>query len=418
MRLLRSFSIYTLSSVLAGAVPLLLLPILTRYLTESDYGTAATLTTLFAFFTPPILWGAHALISVEFHRIDPQKFAAFVSTSLALSGAMALLMMAISAVLAVPIAGWLQLPVEWVMLAPLFAALGAWPVLQLSLLRIRDQAWTYGALELASAVLTVAGTIGLVVWAGLSWQGRLVAAAITSAILSALAWRRFRRESLLVAAIDRDMLRNALRFGAGVVPHDLFSQSIRLADRLIIVAVAGLASAGQYAVATQVSSVLLVLLAAFNRAWSPFLFARLPNATEATRIDIVRKSYAAIAAFALVVVVFNAAVPLFYHLLIAPRFHESQAYVAWLSVGYLFNAVYLTFVDYIFYEKKTHILSMITLFNLITNVGLNFMLVGRFGAIGAAYAFAITMAMVMALTFILSNRLHPMPWWYFSRKAT
>jgi O-antigen/teichoic acid export membrane protein len=221
---------------------------------------------------------------------------------------------------------------------------------------------------------------------------------------------------LLVRPTDRNLWRQALRFGAGAVPHDLFSQSIRLMDRLIIVAMAGLASAGQYAVAAQVTSVMLVLLAAFNRAWSPYLFARLAQENTPTRIDIVRKSYAVMAGFAVFVVAFNLAVPWVYQGLIAERFHASQAYVPWLSLGYLFSAVYLTYVDYIFYVKKTHVLSLITLFNLVCNLGLNVVLIERHGALGAAYAFAITMALVMGLTFVLSNRLHPMPWFHWWRK--
>ena len=60
--------------------------------------------------------------------------------------------------------------------------------------------------------------------------------------------------------------------------------AIRLSDRLFLVALVGLGGAGQYAVAAQVSSVCLVLLSAFNRAWTPYLFPRLNAPTEEMRI--------------------------------------------------------------------------------------------------------------------------------------
>ena len=130
-----------------------------------------------------------------------------------------------------------------------------------------------------------------------------------------------------------------------------------------------------------------------------------------------RKSYLVMAAFAVFFVLFNAAVPLIYHGLIDRKFHPSQAFVPWLSLGYLFTAIYLTYVDYIFYEKKTHILSLITFFNMSTNLLLNYLLIDAFGALGAAVAFACTMFLVMVLAFVISRRVHPMPWFYWIKRA-
>jgi O-antigen/teichoic acid export membrane protein len=51
------------------------------------------------------------------------------------------------------------------------------------------------------------------------------------------------------------------------------------------------------------------------------------------------------------------------------------------------------------------------------NLSLNYVLIGAFGPIGAAYAFAATMFIVMLLAFFLSNKLFPMPWFYWLRRA-
>jgi O-antigen/teichoic acid export membrane protein len=117
-------------------------------------------------------------------------------------------------------------------------------------------------------------------------------------------------------------------------------------------------------------------------------------------------------------VVFNAVVPFIYVHFIDAKFSSSEPYVRWLSVGYFFMAVYMTYVDYIFYVKKTHLLSAITTFNLAANIGLNILLVHRYGAAGAPYAFATTMFLVMVLAFIVSRRVFPMPWFYWLRLSS
>jgi O-antigen/teichoic acid export membrane protein len=248
------------------------------------------------------------------------------------------------------------------------------------------------------------------------WQGRMLAIGMSSLLCSALALVWMWREGYLVRSVARPLLSKALRFGSGVVPHELGSQAIRLLDRLFLAAMVGLASAGQYAVAAQVASVMLILLSAFNRAWTPYLFAQLERKDKAVDRLVVNKSYLVIACFGMVILGFNLVVPTAYEIFIAPNFHRSMEYVPWLTLGYFFAAVYLTYIDYVFYTRKTHVLAAITMFNLTCNVALNYALISRYGSIGAAYAFAVSMFLVMLVAFVLSNRLHPMPWLHWARR--
>ncbi|MFY7949821.1 MAG: oligosaccharide flippase family protein, partial [Gemmatimonas sp.] len=82
MSLKRSFVIYTASSIIGSALPLALLPLMTRYLSVEEYGIVATMTTLIAFFTPPLTWGVPGIVSVEHGRLDADTFRRFVATAL------------------------------------------------------------------------------------------------------------------------------------------------------------------------------------------------------------------------------------------------------------------------------------------------------------------------------------------------
>lgn len=418
MKLARSFSIYMLSSVAAAAVPLLLLPLLTRELTESEYGIIAALTTLVTFVSPPLFWGVTGAVSVEYTRLSRDRFSLYFSSALRLPLASFAVLMGGTAIAAPLLSKDFGVPTAWFMSVPVFALLSLFPQLLSAILRMRDQAAAYGYFEFFSAGLAVVLSLLLVIVCGLHWQGRMLALAGTYGVTTAIALVWLLREGYLVRAFSRPDFHDAFKFGAGLVPHDLGNQAIRVADRLFLVAMVGLAGTGQYAVASQIASVMLVVLSAFNRAWAPYLFAQLRAEGTETRKAIVRKSYLVICCALLFFVAFNAAVPLAYRLFVDAKFHPSMSYVLWLTLGYLFMAVYMTYIDYIFYVKKTHVLSVITLFNLACNLGLNYLFIGRFGAIGAAYAFAATMFVVMLLAFFLSNRLHPMPWFYWLRSNT
>ena len=418
VNLARSFTIYSVSSVLAGAVPLALLPVLTRYLSEAEYGVVATLTTLITCFTPPLFWGTTGALSVEYFRRSREEFRIYFSSLLRIPLVAFVGLLGIAGVGANLFARNLGVSPWWFWSAPAFVALTLFPQVFATILRMHDRAMTYAYFEFFSAFAAVAFSLLFVVVLGLHWQGRMYAVATASGMGTIIAVWWLARAGYFVRTFSRRALHDAFRFGAGLVPHDLGNQAIRVADRLFLVAMVGLAGAGQYAVASQVANVMLILLAAFNRAWAPYLFSQLRAEEPGTRRAIVRKSYLVIAFALLFFVAFNMMVPLAYQIFVDTKFHRSMDYVVWLTLGYFFTAIYMTYVDYIFYVKKTHVLSAITMFNLVCNLSLNYLLIGQFGAVGAAYAFAATMFVVMLLAFALSNRLYPMPWFFWHTATT
>ena len=67
-------------------------------------------------------------------------------------------------------------------------------------------------------------------------------------------------------------------------------------------------------------------------------------------------------------------------------------------------------VNYIFFEKKSKLLMLITLISGGVNIGLCFWLISVNGAIGAAQAFLLSNVVSYIVTFYISNKLIPMPW--------
>lgn len=419
MCLSRSFIIYTISAVLAGALPLAMLPALTHHLSAAEYGMVATMTTLMAFCTPSLTWGTPSLVAIEHGKLHGENFRTFLSTTLVIP-LIALIVLSLMAWIAAPwLAPRFKVPVEWFRALPLIASLGVLPLVMSTLLRMRHAAVQFGLVEIGTAVLNVTLSLLFVVVLKWQWEGRMYGHVVTAVVVASGALIWLLRQGILIRRLEPKVLSEHFRFGLGLLPHDVGNQVIRLSDRLFLVAMIGLSGAGQYAVAAQVSSVALVMLSAFNRAWAPYLFPQLNNPTTETRRIIVRNSYGVMVGFAIFFVVFNLAIPLLYNLFIDIKFHASIEYVRWMSLGYFFTAIYLTYIDYIFYVKKTYLLSIITMINMTLNMALNYLMIGHFGTVGASMAFALTMFVVMCLAFALSNRVYPMPWfpWMRSWKA-
>lgn len=410
MTLRRSFLIYLTSTGLAAAVPILLMPILTRQLAPSDYGQMSMLLTLVALLTPMVSFGSLPFIGVAFHQQDAQGLRRTLSSVLWIPVITSLVLTVVGALIGRWLTAPLGLPPIWITLAPLIALATTLPQVMLILLRMRDQPVGYGVVEVGNSVLNFLATLALLMGVGLGWTARGVAMAATGLVLSAIALIWLRRHNLIGEAPRAQTMREAVRFGAGVVPHDVANQGMRIADRFMIMALMGTAAAGEYAVAAQMAAMMLLILSAFNRAWTPFLFSRLKLDTPEADAEIVRMMRYAILAIVAGYALFVALVPVLFDLLVDPRYHGAIGPTIWIATGHLFVGIYLTYVDNIFFLKKTAYLSMVTGSAVVLNVVLSYVLIGHYGVGGAGIAFAGTSAAIMIATFVIVNRLRPLPW--------
>ena len=102
--------------------------------------------------------------------------------------------------------------------------------------------------------------------------------------------------------------------------------------------------------------------------------------------------------------------PFIYKIFIGENFSNSIIYVFWIALGFLFQGFYFMVTNYIFYEKKTQFLSIITFCNSIFNIVITYYFINIFGTIGAAYSFTLSCIIIFISAWLLSHRIYPMPW--------
>ena len=186
-----------------------------------------------------------------------------------------------------------------------------------------------------------------------------------------------------------------------------------MSDRLFISYYLGNDTLGMYAVGAQVAMIAMIIQQSFNQAWVPYLFKNLKIGLIENKIKIIKISYFAILFFAILPFLIDFITPLLYKIFIDEKFINSIQYVFWIALGYSLLGMYKVVTNYIFYEKRVKLLSMMTFFSLFINLVLNYVLIHKYGAIGVAYGTAITVAIFFIIAFIIANRVHKMPWLFF-----
>ena len=416
--LFKGTSIYLLSNIINLIIPFLLLPILTRYLTPAEYGQMA----MFLM----VVSGFSAFVGLSVHGASSRKYFDFQNDKLVLSefNASCLQILTISAlcflffvnVFRDELVSYLNIPERWLYSA-IFISYAFFIIeLRLSQWQIRNKAKEYGLLQVTRSLLNMLLSLILVIMMFKGVEGRIEAMTITAFMFSTISLYLLYKDKLVVfKSWNLSYIKEALAFGVPLIPHIVGAFLLISIDRFFINKELGLEKTGIFMIALQFSLVLSVFFDSINKAYVPWLFERLKRDDETEKRQIVRMTYLYfILVFALAGLAFIIG-PYFVVLIAGDNYKESGEIIGWLCLGQCIRGLYLMVTNYIFYSKKTSILSFITITTGTFNIIFLIFLLKEYGLRGAGYASVLSMTILFLSTWYFANRSHPMPWLSFTR---
>lgn len=412
--------IYLISNVINAAIPFALLPVLTRYLSPEQYGEVAMFQTLLGALAAFVGLSMHGAAGRKFYdsNLGNNELKEFVGSCLQILLITTAIVLFVLLLISSQLTEWLGLESRWVFLALITTACTVVFQIRLSQWQVRKQASKYGVAQIVKSVFNVAISLGLVVVLMQGSVGRMSAQVWTATIFAIVAIGLLKRDDLLCFFVWRPAyIREILRFGVPLIPHVGGMFLLVSVDRFVINSELGLAKAGIYMIAVQFSAALSLIFDAVNKAFVPWLFERLKrdDATEkASIVKITYAWYAFILSCAALAFLIGAEIVT---LIAGQPYAQAGEIIGWLVLGQVFGGMYLMVTNYIFYSKRTGLLSLVTIFSGILNVVLLIVLIGQFGLKGAAYAFCIAMGIRFLLTWVVAHIRHPMPWFNFYIKS-
>lgn len=408
--LFKSAGVYTLTSVINKAIPFLLLPILTRYLSPGDYGIVSMFGVLVSFVAPFVGLSVNGAVARAYYEKDGLDIREYITNSLLVLFSSTLLVSIVFYFFAPIIAQISSVPSQilWMVIVISFGNFITAIVLTLWQVQVKPR--QYGIYQISKTVLNLLLSLLLVVVVGLTWKGRLYAQVITAGIFVLLGFYLLYKNGWLKFQINKTYIKHALLFGVPLIPHALGGVIITMTDRIFITNMVGIETTGIYTVGYQIGTVINILAAAFNQAFVPWLYSKLNENNDKTKIKIVKFTYAYYAAILILAIGLSIIAPFFLRIFIGKQFGQSSIFVSWIAIGYAFNGMYFMIVNYIFYVKKTYLLAIVTFSTAILNIILNYFFINNFGAIGAAQATSIIYLLKFIAVWFLSAKVYKMPW--------
>lgn len=408
-RVLTRGSLYTIATAVQLGSGLLTIPILTRILDPTEYGTVTAGLVVQAVLVNVASFGMPVAVTRFWFRDGgPPAGRALIGVTLA--GA---LLVGLIAYVTGPLWSGIFEGVEWggvlqlavVAAVPAAVLLSAQVALQAS---HRIRGFLISA-ALATAGAQALGVAGAAIIGGASaYMGGI---AIGYALAAAAAWTAAGVDlsAARPAAGGSSLVRRALAIALPTVPHGLALYLLSAADRIIVERIEGLPAAGAYYVAYAIGSLAIFLVAGLNGAWQPSIF----GAEEEGRwsfvadsaVEILRVVSVAVAAIAIGAPVALAG--------FAPADYEISglgtvsAIVALSALPYL---VYLSSANLIIWHGRTLVLGAATPIAVALNIALCALLIPPLGLEGAALATIVAYVLLGALLFAWSGSRAQVPW--------
>ncbi|SGY94540.1 Putative exopolysaccharide biosynthesis protein [Moritella viscosa] len=411
--MIRNTSIYLSSSIISSLLPFALMPILTRYLSQNEYGKVAILQSF--------IMGISALIGFSVHSAAHRKyFDVGVSNDVLrdFNGACfhililtTLLVLSIVYIINEKISILLNIPPQWVVFSVIIAVSNFIVQFRLSQWQARGEAKKFGTMQIIQSIFLVFSSLWFVAFLLKGGEGRVESLLITSLLFSMFSlYFLFKDELINLFSWNFSYIKEALSFGVPLIPHIVGGFLLVTIDRFLINDRLGFESVAVYMVAVQLSSALGIVFASINKAYTTWLFDNLKDNSIKIKYKIIRLSYSYFLLLACLAVLAFLFGPFFTVLIAGEKYRMAGTIIGLLCLGQIFNGAYYVVSGYVFFSKKTFSLSIVTFITGAVHLLLLFILLPIWGIVGAASAFAISSFFTFLFTWWLAGRCYPMPW--------
>ena len=408
--LFQGFIVYLGTSVLNKAIPFFLLPILTNYLTTEEYGILAIYQVLISIGLPLVGLNMGNVITRNFFSKSKEFIASMLfNLFVVLTVSSTIFLIVISGYL---LAGGSQfsIPQKWLYVLPVIAFMNMVNNFNLTILRNRKRAAEYGAFEISRTVVDLSLTILLIVVYSYGWEGRATGILVGSLFIGIISVFRIWQSGYLLFEFDTTQIKEILKISLPLIPHVLGGVIITLSDRIFIDLMVGTSAVGIYTVGYQFGMIMILVVTAFNKTWSPWMYELLAEEKEENKFTIVKSTYLVSGGFIMLALVVTGISHYLLPFMTAEEYHDGFVYVIWIALGYAFFGMYSLVFPYGVYIGNTKYLGVITFSAACLNLVLNYNLILLNGTIGAAQATLVSYAFLFLVLFWYSNKLYPMPW--------
>lgn len=214
----------------------------------------------------------------------------------------------------------------------------------------------------------------------------------------------YKMRSMLIFKIDFNVLKIMLAFSFPLILSSLGVITSLLVDRIMIKEMLTFEDLAIYGVAARFASLVGLLIMGFQSALAPLIYSSLENTNLNSNLKKMFFGYTVIAFF-IVLLLYYISDELI-EIVVGKSYIQSSEIMTLLALSVLIQSAAMFFPG-LSIVKKTHILAFINVFTGIFNILLNYIMLPKYGVIGAAYSTIITASLYLILNSYFSEKYYP-----------
>ncbi|CAB3637548.1 MAG: oligosaccharide flippase family protein [Achromobacter sp.] len=385
----RSVSIYLVFNVLSAVVPIMALPILTRYLTPEDYG-------LFTIFTIVSMFAGNAFrlelnMALKREYVEaPQKFSPYVSSATVFSTFM-MVPYALVVLLLWPFFDrFYGIPWHWLFLIVLLVYFRFNSMVLHHLWQITNRALPFGIWALTSNILSYGLAILFIFAVGADWRARAWGEWIAAMVAFPVAIYYLRKQYQLRWSFDPALMKKMLRFSLPLLPSGLMSYVFMVSDRMFIAEFSGAHELGLYSVALQLAAAAGLVFSAVLPAWESWVFTSLGPIDGRAIRRIGLRLLGIFAGMCVLVLILPGILGFMMPYLTSKDFAPAQVFLFPCLLATACTGMFNMISAVLIFMRKTVAIAYINAGMVIFNFVCLYIFVSKWGAAGAAYGLALT----------------------------
>ena len=264
----------------------------------------------------------------------------------------------------------------------------------LALLRVQERAWNFFIISLLKSLFILILSLYMVIGLRMGPEGPLLAQIISLTIILFAFFFMLKKD--LTLNFTWTYIKMSLIFSLPLLPHiQRSSWVITASDRIILEKYVSLEILGYYALAAQMSTLILLLYMSVNGAYLPRYIKLKTEGKEKSAKKLTQYFFIMIVISGIITILLSKFIV---NLLVSEQYSSTYSFLIILLIGEMILGFNFLIVSRLFYNKKTSYISMSSLATALINIILNLLLIPVIGVWGAVIT-----TLLSLVTMVLCN---------------
>lgn len=390
--LVKNTTIYALGDIIPRILSLIAFPVLTHYLTPSDYGILNYVNALSTFLMVVSFLCTNTYYLVHFYRCEDEiaqkKLLGNLSSFVVCYNLILVLLLFLFGNYIFKLLDSNISFFPYIMIGVLTNFFNIFSILPAALYRLLEKPLFLTILNVSRGIITLALNLILVVCFNYSALGVLYSLLILSIVYAVVFFVITQKH--IIWNFNWKQIKEILIFSLPLVPGSLAYYITTISDRILIDKYLNLSDLGIYGTASTLALILNIFSFGAYKAFEPFIFKSWGNENFSHVFEKIRNNFVYVLLFgSLGLSLFSKE---FFQIFSGVKFHGAYFYVPMIIIGVYCSSVKMLYGTVVTAKGKTKVNSGISIFGAILSVMLNISLLPLLGLVAAALVSSLVLA--------------------------